>query len=397
MRAGAAELRSISKQPRAGSADNPRAMTVSMQRLDPRQFQLSIPLFDQTAPVQTTPLEACHALQALRTLRESTFFQQVQAQSPACGCLPQPQVNRCGAPAGKGLQVGASGWPEGTVTTAGGYRIVPEGRTNWSIYAPGQQHGEKAHTRIWGDPHVDEKDGTRWDFTKSSDFVLPDGTRIHCKTSADQGRSVSVGLEIVNGMDRVSVSGLNGRNPSVSDVEHDGYQWRAQHLASNPNRDSFHLRGDKEDVSWVRERGGEMEGVITGAYYDGKNRRYEQRVDEGNMGFLSPEMRPPVGSAAWGNMLRSSVNDELAELLGQRLGDGASWPVNQIAQAFTADHARAQVSTQIQQMLFGGWSGSFNDMNGPFGALDGLVALLRSEAQWQHQLRFGVQHQQAWA
>jgi hypothetical protein len=373
-------------------------VNAGLQRLDPRHaFPLNFELFNQARVVDTTPLAAFHALETLRTLRESTFFQQTQAQMPSCGCIPRPSVQQAGAPAGKGLTVGADGWPEGTVTTAGGYRIVPEGKTNWEIYAPGQKFSEKAHTRIWGDPHVDEGDGTRWDFTKSSDFVLPDGTRIHCETSADRGRSVSVGLEIVNGADRVSVSGLNGRDPDVSDVRHDGYQWRARHLAGAPDRDSFHLRGDEDTVHWVRERDGEMEGVITGAFYDRAQRRYEQRVDDGHMSFLAPEMRPPVGSPAWGNLLRGQLNDAVAKLLGQELGDQASWPAEQVAQRIAGDHLQAQFRTELQQQLFGGWVGTFDDMTTPYGTLNALVGLLKSESQWQDQLRFGWQQQHAWA
>lgn len=372
-------------------------MTVGAAGLDPRHaLHLNLQLFDQAAPVAATPHAACCALEALQIVQDQIFVQQM-ATLPGCGCLPPPQVQHAGAPAGKGLEVGAEGWPEGTITTAGGYRVVPEGRTNWSIYAPGQEPGEKAHTRVWGDPHVDEKDGTRWDFTKSSDFVLPDGTRIHCKTSADQGKSVSVGLEIVNGMDRVSVTGLNGHDPQVSAVRHDGYAWRAQHLAEQSGRDSFHLRGDADDVHWVREREGEMDGVITGAYYDRAQRRYEQRIDEGNMSFLSPEMRPPVGSAAWGNHLRSALNDGLAKLLGRAFGEDLGGDLaREVARGISSDHVQAQYMTELQNMLFGGWMGAFGDFGAPFDALDNLVGLLKSESQWQHQLRFGhAQH--AWA
>src|SRR5688572_20719404 len=57
---------------------------------------------------------------------------------PYRGALPTPRLGQSGAPAGEGLHVGGGdGWPEGTVTTAGGYRIVAEGNTNWSVYAPG--------------------------------------------------------------------------------------------------------------------------------------------------------------------------------------------------------------------------------------------------------------------
>lgn len=374
-------------------------MTVLSTRLDARHaFDLSFQLFEQSTTVSTTPLAAVRALQALQMVQDQAFFQQTQQHAPACGCLPPPQVHQAGAPAGKGLAVGADGWPEGTITTAGGYKIVPEGRTNWEIYAPGQDPGEKAHTRIWGDPHVTEKDGTRWDFTKSSDFVLPDGTRIHAKTSSDTGQSVTVGLEVVNGMDRVSVTGLNGRNPQVSDIKHDGYRWRAQHLSSNPERDSFHLRGDEDTVHWVRERNGDMEGVVTGAYYDRGQNRYEQRVDDGNLSFLSREMRPPVGSAAWGNHLRSALNDALAKVLGQNLGGpNGEFAANMVAQQIAGDHVNAQFMTELQQMLFGGWGGAFGDFGSPYGALEGLVSLLKSESVWQHQLRFGWQNEAHWA
>lgn len=140
-----------------------------------------------------------------------------------------------------------------------------------------------------------------------------------------------------------------------------------------------------------------MEGVITGAFYDKAQRRYEQRVDDGNMSFLSPEMRPPVGSAAWGNLLRGQINDFVAKLMGKTMGDQASWPAGQVARQIAGDHMQAQLQTELQQMLFGGWMGSFNDMGTPYGALEGLVGLLKSESQWQNQLRFGVQQEAGWA
>jgi hypothetical protein len=118
-----------------------------------------------------------------------------------------------------GLSTSPKDWPEGSVQTEGGYTIVPEGETHWSIYAPGQKMGEEPMTRVHGDPHVTEADGTSWDFTKNSDFVLPDGTRIAATTSAQEGKSVTTGLDITNGHAHVSVTGVNTADPTTSEVQ----------------------------------------------------------------------------------------------------------------------------------------------------------------------------------
>lgn len=274
-----------------------------------------------------------------------------QLQSCTTGCIPRPAMEMAGPPAGQGLQKNPPGWPEGSTRTAGGYTIVPEGNTSWKIFGPDQKPGDKPVTHVHGDPHVDQKDGTRWDFTKNSDFVLPDGTRINCKTSSESGYSVSTGLEITNGADRVSVGNLNGK-PEVSDVRHDGYEWRAQHMAENPNRDTFRLGGDGDD--WFLERGGQDMGKITGAYMDSKTGAYQQVTDGNTRYNIDPNLRPPFGSEAWGNMLRGESLDRIA-----RMGlDPTS--ANAIGQMFHADHSQTQLQNAMQDL------GSFA---GPFGAL----------------------------
>ncbi|MBX7253646.1 MAG: hypothetical protein K1X50_16820, partial [Candidatus Promineofilum sp.] len=42
-----------------------------------------------------------------------------------------------------------------------------------------------------------------------SSFKLPDGTNIAVTTSAQSGQSVTTGLDITNGADRIKVSGVN--------------------------------------------------------------------------------------------------------------------------------------------------------------------------------------------
>jgi hypothetical protein len=266
------------------------------------------------------------------------------------GIIPQPQIGMSGPPAGKGLEKNPAGWPEGSVRTAGGYTVVPEGNTSWKVFGPDQKPGDKPVTHVSGDPHVDQKDGTRWDFTKNSDFVLPDGTRINCKTSSEKGYSVSTGLEITNGADRVSVSGLDGK-ASVGDVTHDGYEWRAQHLAENPNRDTFRLGGDGDD--WFLERNGQDLGKITGANMDAATGAYVQHTD-GKPYNIDPNLRPPVGSDAWGNMLRGESLDRVASMGLDPATAGM------IGQMFHADHSTSQYQQGLEQL---------SQYMGPFGAL----------------------------
>jgi hypothetical protein len=326
---------------------------------------------------------------------------------PGCGCLPAPNVGQSGAPAGEGLKIGPDGWPEGTVETAGGYRIVAEGNTNWSVYAPGQQPGEKAHTRIWGDPHVAERDGTNWDFTKDSDFVLPDGTRIFADTDYDaergNGQSVTRRLVITNGADRVEVDGVDQGKPTIGEVTPDAYEWRALHLtnpeANGSNKygqaegqhDAFHLTGDRENQHWVRERDGQFDGVVKGSKkVDASGHQiYEQEIDPTINPTTARELRPPIGSRAWGNQIRSQLNDAQAKFWGEAFGqDLGALGALQGSYGIHADHIQGQFRADAMDWMFGGLPGYFNAYSsGPFSALYDMISLLRSDSDWRTQFR----------
>ena len=89
----------------------------------------------------------------------------------------------------------------GKVTTPGGYQIEPLGQYEWKITGP-----DGKSTRVWGDPHVAEGDGGAWDFKRDSTFVLGDGTRINVATKPYGNMTVTSGLEILSGNDRVNKS-----------------------------------------------------------------------------------------------------------------------------------------------------------------------------------------------
>jgi len=192
------------------------------------------------------------------------------------------------------LQVGnVAGFPANAIRTQGGYTVVPEGKDQaWKIYGPGQQFGDEALTRVWGDPHVSEKDGTKWDFTQDSSFMLPDGTRIVCDTTSQTGQSVTQGLTIVSGNDRVDVGGINTENPKVTQAK-DGQAWLGANAATINAGSTFSLQSDGNNVDWFRSTNGKLDGLITGARgnVDGKG-SYDQIIDS---------KRSPMAASALAN------------------------------------------------------------------------------------------------
>jgi hypothetical protein len=360
---------------------NTRPVTESFQSCPQQELQQvkksleSLPCDDYQAPQQGLP-DHC-------------------AIAPGTGCLQEPNLELSGAPAGKGLQTNPTGWPEGSVRTAGGYTVVPEGKDQaWSIFGPDQKPGEKAMSRVWGDPHVDEKDGTRWDFTKNSNFRLPDGTMIAVDTTSQTGQSYTKGLTIVNGSDRVNISGIDQNRPTTGAITHDGFEYRNNRITENPCRDTFVMGGNGDsNVQWFRERHGEIEGLVTGSKHnvDGQG-SYDQVVDRGQAYHVCPNLLPPVGSRAWGNALRSELVDVASHTLPKE------W-----SQLATAGVALDDVLTKATQRMrhhfgeqaFGGLFSLFGG-NDPFGggcrALEGLGDNMVE--QWSLRNLFGQNRRQ---
>jgi hypothetical protein len=107
------------------------------------------------------------------------------------------------------------------ITTPGGYKIELIGQHEWKITGP-----DGKETRIWGDPHVAEGDGGKWDFKRSSTFVLGDGTRMNVTTvpGGHEGMTVTGSLEIINGNDRVLVTDIDKGKGKIGTITQDGYQ-----------------------------------------------------------------------------------------------------------------------------------------------------------------------------
>ncbi len=183
----------------------------------------------------------------------------------------------------------------GVITTPGGYKIEMTKATEWKITTP-----EGKSTRIWGDPHVAEGDGGKWDFKRDSTFMLPDGTRINvsCTPPNKNGYTVTKGLEIINGNDRVQVSDINTGKGKVGNVTPDGFA----NVNKFGNKDVFVMSGDGDDWTFQGKE-------ITGSKNQGADfitgKEMQPLVDNTNK-FGGPEQ--------WANQLAEQLTKQLEQL-----------------------------------------------------------------------------------
>ncbi|WP_164014979.1 DUF1521 domain-containing protein [Pyxidicoccus trucidator] len=145
----------------------------------------------------------------------------------------------------------------GTITTPGGYKIEQLGQFEWKISGP-----DGKSTRVWGDPHVDESDGGKFDFKKNTTFALPDGTQIHVTTKpwGNSGMTVTGQLDITCGSDRVTVSDIDkGKGKITEGLKKDGYE----KLVDFRNKSDDILYMGKESDDWSFN-GREVIGDVNG-------------------------------------------------------------------------------------------------------------------------------------
>jgi hypothetical protein len=196
------------------------------------------------------------AVKSLKTLAENSFSgtsatgsgSQGIAAGPG-GCFPTeaPSTDDLFRPADK-LKVDSNG----TITTPGGYKIEQLGQFEWKISGP-----DGKSTRVWGDPHVDESDGGKFDFKKNTTFALPDGTQIHVTTKpwGNSGMTVTGQLDITCGDDRITVSDIDKGKGKVGTIEKDGHTANVKFAEANGGLwdTSNYLRMGKETDDWVHQ------------------------------------------------------------------------------------------------------------------------------------------------
>jgi hypothetical protein len=106
------------------------------------------------------------------------------------------------------------------VRTLDGFTVRAEGRDQaWSITGPDGQT-----TRIWGDPHVTESDGDKWDFLNRSTFMFGKNKATIEVVPAGNGQTLSARLTVYSDRERVTIDGIERNQPNVIAASSDGLQ-----------------------------------------------------------------------------------------------------------------------------------------------------------------------------
>jgi len=133
-----------------------------------------------------------------------------------------------------------------------GYTVEMQGREVIIYDLQGKQI-----TRIWGDPHVNEKEGgDNWHFGGNSTFILPDGTKIRCDT-----KPLSANFWVVDAVDVVlGSSRFHFKASGASEMLSDGQAW-----------DRANADADKRDDAGIFALGSNGEWAVMGRdgyFYD---------------------------------------------------------------------------------------------------------------------------------
>lgn len=131
------------------------------------------------------------------------------------------------------------------VRTSDGYTIRFEGANQeWWIDSP---DGNK--TRIWGDPHVEESDGTKWDFTETSSFVFGKNKVTVETIPTWNGKTFSRQVSIYNGDDRFTLSGI-----ATDDLKFENWSFDAKaHDAKLGDGTVYKLNENGDKFSWQKQ------------------------------------------------------------------------------------------------------------------------------------------------
>jgi len=98
-----------------------------------------------------------------------------------------------------------------TVKTEDGFEIKFSGeREEWTIKSP-----ENKTTTIWGDPHVVESDGDKWDFVENSSFKFGENKVTVETIKNEHGASYSKTVTVYGKTDRFTITGIDKNAPEL--------------------------------------------------------------------------------------------------------------------------------------------------------------------------------------
>ena len=130
--------------------------------------------------------------------------------------------------------------------TNDGYKIYCEAKDQaWTITSP-----DGKTTRIWGDPHVVESDGDKFDFQAKTSFVFGKNKITVEVSPLENGNALTGKITIYNGEQRVTIADIEKDKPRISAVAADG----KIHDASLADGSIYRLTKEKNgDDEWKKD------------------------------------------------------------------------------------------------------------------------------------------------
>jgi hypothetical protein len=136
------------------------------------------------------------------------------------------------------------------VRTLDGFVVRAEGRDQaWSITGP-----DGKTTRIWGDPHVTESDGDKWDFLNRATFMFGKNKATVEVVPAGNGQTLSARLTIYSDYERVTIDGIDKDKPSITAASTDGLQ----HDASLADGEIYKRALTANGEAWISKATGKI-------------------------------------------------------------------------------------------------------------------------------------------
>jgi hypothetical protein len=168
----------------------------------------------------------------------------------AAGSTGGNGINQAGSVVRSALDVNRNDAGMITVRTLDGFTVRAEGRNQaWTITGP-----DGKTTRIWGDPHVSESDGDRWDFINRSTFMFGKNKATIEVVPAGNGQTLSAKLTIYSDYERVTIDGIDKNQPTVVAASSDGLV----HDASLADGDIYKRTVTARGEAWVSAATGKV-------------------------------------------------------------------------------------------------------------------------------------------
>jgi hypothetical protein len=136
------------------------------------------------------------------------------------------------------------------VRTLDGFTVRAEGRDQaWSITGP-----DGRATRIWGDPHVTESDGDKWDFINRATFMFGRNKATVEVVPAGNGQTLSARVTVYSDHERVTIDGIDKDQPSIISASTDGLQ----HDAALADGEIYKRAVTTNGEAWVSKATGKV-------------------------------------------------------------------------------------------------------------------------------------------